>query len=230
VSDSDTALSVIVTLATPPVWYEPDYWNTHEFDSFDGSGSYADKPKVTVAGELHETLGQVIDRAADELGLRLGAAHEKLLHTRVSEWLNRMGFYRPDDDEPFDEHRMYDWPRLLTIARESGVVEEVPWPEVTYRELVASSRLGLVEGDVLRPYISGSMRQGGPQEIAEGVRVTVEAIHHVYAALPDARSPVDDLLRISGLVSVAQGVVGGRRKFKAWRGRRCERRRSRSCS
>ena len=47
-----------MALATPPVWYEPDYWNaSHEFDSFDASGPYADKPKATVTAELHETLG-----------------------------------------------------------------------------------------------------------------------------------------------------------------------------
>ena len=54
-------------------------------------------------------------------------------------------------------------------------------------------------------------------EIAEAVRVTVEAIRHTYAALPDARNPVDDLLRISGLASVANGAVGGVGKFKRWR-------------
>lgn len=40
VSDGRGALIVTVTLATPPVWYEPHYWNTHEFDSFDTSGPY----------------------------------------------------------------------------------------------------------------------------------------------------------------------------------------------
>jgi hypothetical protein len=227
-SGNDNSLSVTVTLATPPVWYEPDYWNTHEFDSFDSSGPYADKPKITVSAKHQETLAEVIDRAADELGLRLGPAHEKYLRSRVSDWLARMGFYRPQDDASFDGPRMYEWPFLLKIARDTGVVEEVAWRDVTYRELIASSTLGLVEGDVLRPYICLSHPQGvGPAEIAEGVRVTLEAIRHAYAALPDTRNPVDDILRISGLATTANALSGGVAKLKR---RRADKKRLKSAT
>lgn len=214
-TDDDT-LTVTVTLATPPVWYEPDFWNTHEFDSFDSAGPYANKPKVTVTTRYGETLAEVIDRAADGLGLQLGPAHEKYLRDRVSQWLARMGFYRPEDDGGFEVQRMYGWPYLLPIAKESGQVEKLPWRDVTYRQLLASSSLGLIEGDVLRPYISGSMPQGGAHEVVETAKVTADAIRHAYALLPQTQSAVDNAMRFAFLA----GTV---KTFHSWRKKRAER-------
>ena len=215
-ADDDT-LTVTVTLATPPVWYEPDYWNTHEFDSFDPAGPYANKPKISVTTRYVETLAEVIDRAADGLGLQLGPAHEKYLIDRVSQWLARMGFYRPEDDGAFEMQLMDGWPYLLPIAKETGQVEKIPWGEVTYRQLLVSSSLGLIEGDVLRPYISGSMPQGNAHEVVEAAKVTADAIRHAYALLPQTQSAVDNAMRFAFLAAIVK-------TFNSWRKKRAERR------
>lgn len=206
----DGRLIVTVTLATPPVWYEPDYWNTHEFDTFDPVAPYASKPQVTLTSRYDETLGEVIDRASVCLGLALGPAHEKYLTDRVSKWLSRIGFYRPEDDKAFDVHRMYGWPDLLPIARVTGKVETIPWQEATYRELIVSSNLGLIEGDVLRPYISGSMPQGSAHEAVEAAKLTVDAVRHAYALLPQAESVVGGAMQLAFL-------AGSVKNFRAWR-------------
>lgn len=211
------ALVVTVTLATPPVWYEPDYWSTHAFDSFDPTGPYAVKPKFTVEARYDETLAEVIDRATEGLGLCLGPAHERYLIDRVSQWLVRLGFYRPEDESAFDEQRMYGWPYLLPIAKEGGLVERIPWREATYRELVVSSSLGLIEGDVLRPYVSGSMPQGSAHEATEAARLTADAIRQAYALLPQARRTVDDVIRLAF-------VAGAVKALRSWRQRRFQRR------
>jgi hypothetical protein len=106
----------------------------------------------------------------------------------------------------------------LPIAKETGQVEEIPWGEATYRELLASSSLGLIEGDVLlRPYITGSMPQGSGHEVVEAAKVTSDAIRHAYALLPQTQSAVDNAIRLAFLAGAAKNV-------NLWRKKRADRR------
>ena len=116
-------------------------------------------------------------------------------------------------------------------------VEQVPGPEVTYRELLVTAELGLIEGDVTRPYVHPVAPQGDVDQIIEAARLTAEAIRAAYEALPPigdaaervirfirassppAKEAVDDAVRVAFVLGVLDRP---RRRFRARsnRGRR----------
>ncbi len=207
---------VTVTLGSSLGFYEPEFWNTHRYDSVDANGPYADKPKVVLSASYDHTLGEVIDRAADAFDVRPGPDQEKFLIERVSQSMARMGFYLPEDEEGLDSSRVFRWPYLLDIAKETGEVTRVPWHEVTYRELLASAELGLIEGDPSRPYIWG-WRPQGSTEVVEAAKVTIEAIRIAYSHLPQAQDAVDNAMRlafVAGSIKAAKDWHTKRRKRK----------------
>jgi hypothetical protein len=65
-------------------------------------------------------------------------------------------------------------------------VEQVPGLRITFRELLVSSSLGLLEGDVTRPYVHPVIPQGDPGTLIVVGKLTAHAIHAAYGAL-DAR-------------------------------------------
>jgi hypothetical protein len=100
---------------------------------------------------------------------------------------------------------------------------------VTYRELLASSSLGLIEGDVRRPYVDPVIPQGELETSVELVRQTVDALRAAYdgvdenvrgyaehtvrlirASLPDAHrvggEVVDDAVRVAFLVAAYRWI------------------------
>jgi hypothetical protein len=194
------AITIRVALAYSPTWYEPEFWSTHKYDSINSDDPYGAKPYVSFEVELDDTLSSIIDRAGTDLGLLPGPSQQGRDRTHLSECLSRVGFFEQSDDLTFDMQRVYAWPSGLPVALNDGAIEVKPWQEVTLRELLVSSKLGLIEGDVLRPYICPSMRQGiGPEEV-EFARLTSEAVRAAYHALPAARETVDDIVRVTFLV------------------------------
>lgn len=151
---SPPTVSVTVTIVGPPVFYTPEYWKTHTFDSIDVSAPWAVKPKIDLEAALDDRLGDVIDRAADRFGLVPGEEAVDLAgETRASACTGCIGFYTDADATGFGESTISAWPSTLPVADDDGTVSQVPWEHVTYRDLLTSSEAGLIAGDVLRPYL-----------------------------------------------------------------------------
>ncbi len=86
--------------------------------------------------------------------------------------LAQIGFYRSADEDGFDVQASYEWGDHLPVAGLDGTVTYRHFTDTTYEELLASTRLNLIQGDVTRPYICPSLPQGDPAQIVEGLRVT----------------------------------------------------------
>ena len=82
-----------------------------------------------------------------------------------------------------DVQEGYRWPSFLPVAREDGTVERFPALEITYRELLVSSSLHLLDGDVTRPYVHSVIPQGDVSQVVEIARVTAEAVRAAYASV-----------------------------------------------
>ncbi len=171
-----------------PVFWGREFWaeSAHSLDWVKAETPLADKPSVQVEVPVDGTMGEVFAIACDEWGLRAGPDLVKRGGTRESNFV-RFAFVRPEVDavglSPQDGHR---WPSSLPIARQDGTVEKVPGLQITFRELLASSSLGLLEGDVTRPYVHPVIPQGDPGTLIVVGKLTAHAIHAAYGAL-DAR-------------------------------------------
>lgn len=190
-------LSVTVALATAPGWYEPEgFWSTHRYDGVIAEAPYREKPKIELTAGYGETLGEVIDRAGKKLGLAPGPRFDEYDIHRLSQHVAYMGFYRPEDEAGAVPQRFGGWPTLLPVATLDGSVELRPWQEITYRDLLVSSKLGLVEGDVRRPYVHGGRPQGDLHNLVEAGRLTSEIVRATYDTVPKGRDFVDDAMRV----------------------------------
>lgn len=199
-----TAFSVTVTLIGAPVFYLPEYWETHAFDSIDVSAPWVDKPKVDVGASLDDRLGDVIDLAAERFGLLPGEEAIGLRREmRASAYIGYIGFYTDADATGFSEYTIYGWPSTLPVADDEGNVSQVDWEDVTYRDLLVSSALGFIEGDVWRPYLVPFIPQGDVPTITEVARVTADAVRLAREALPTLRDAADDVLRVAGVGALA---------------------------
>jgi hypothetical protein len=108
---------------------------------------------VRLDTSLDVTLGEVIEAACDAWRIEPGSEMEEYGATRRGQF-HRFGFVNVERDaHGGDEQWGYRLPSELPIARESGTVERVPAMEITYRELLASSSLGILTDDVSRPYV-----------------------------------------------------------------------------
>jgi len=171
-----------------PVFFTSTYWaeSAHSWDWVKAEAPLDEKPWAEIKVSLDVTLGEVFAVACDAWGLQMGADDARRGVTREREFF-RFAFVRPDMDAAgVSAGDAYKWPPTLPVAREDGTVEQVPALQVTFRELLASSYLGILEGDVTKPYVHPVRPQGDPALIAAIVKLTVHAIHAAYAAV-DAR-------------------------------------------
>jgi len=178
-------IEVRPVLFCAPVFWGHDYWadSAHSLDWVTAETPLADKPVASMIVPVDVSLGDVFRRACEEWGLRIGEATSAQKAGWASNFV-RFAFVRPDDcSRGLVASEGYRWPATLPIARETGVVEQVPGLEVTLRELLASSALGLIEGDVTRPYVHPVLRQGDPGTLIVVGKLTAHAINHAYAAL-----------------------------------------------
>jgi hypothetical protein len=206
--------TVIVTLAYPPTWYTSEFWNTHEFDFVKADRPYDDKPKTRFVADAEATLGSILDVASEQLGLLPGPELKSRGVTKLSSYQQRMGFYRDVDETTFSMQEVYTWPDDLPVIQMDGTVETRPWREVTLMQALAASSLGLNDGDVLRPYICPSMRQGMPPEVAHLAQLSGDTFRTAYRAMPHVSNAIDDAVRVTFVVGVIHNI---RRR---WRERR----------
>jgi hypothetical protein len=183
-----------------PVFFTPDWWSegTHAWDWVRPETPLVDKPVVELDVSLDVTLGEVIEAACEVWRILPGRGMEKYSATRRDEFF-RFGFVdaRRDADGG-DEQWGYQLPSELQIARETGAIESVPAMEVTYRELLASSSLGVLEDDVTRPYVHPVRPQGDAGLAVEVGRLTVEAIRAAYAYLDQTIGSAPHTIRVVG--------------------------------
>jgi len=221
------------------VFWEREYWSesTHAWDWVKAETPLDAKPWADLKVSLDVTLGEVFDAACDAWGIRAGADLLKHGGTRAGQFV-RFAFVRADPDAAgVDVHEVYNWPSVLPVARASGTVELVPALEITYRELLTSSSLGLLEGDVTRPYVHPVIPQGDSAPAIEAARLTVEAIRTAYGAVDDAvgyaehtirllRASLPEIHRVAD-EGVDEGIrVGAVLAFLGWLRRKVRRRRS----
>ncbi len=181
---SDTIV-VRPTLCWPPIFWMPDYWaeSAREYQWVTPATPLADRPYLEFEVSLDVTLGEVLVAACQAWGMVEGP-HMKKTGAKLADEFCRFGFVRiPDDEGGIDEQVGYKWPSTIRVVRDDGSVENVPAMSVTFRELLASSSLGLVEGDVTRPYVYPVRPQGVTSVISDFSHISPDDVKAVYAGI-----------------------------------------------
>lgn len=149
---------------------------------------YADRLKVDVEATGASLLGDVVDAAAEALGVSLPGA-------QISESITGVVFYEPADDLAFG-HRLEPWPDFICLADADGSpIREAPWNLVTVDELQAAGEIGLIDGHPLRPYFWPVTPQGGePVTVGSALWLLWQIWEHVLSGA-DTTILVKDALR-----------------------------------
>jgi hypothetical protein len=191
-------LRVTAVLFTAPVFFTPDYWSesARAWAWVQPDTPVEEKPVAEFEVSLDVTLGEVFEAACGAWNIEPGP-HLDEYGATLRDQFTRFAFVVEGRDPRViaDEDR-YDWPETLPVARESGDVELVHGLDVTFRELAASSRLGLIEGDVTRPYVDPVIPQGEFGQIPEIVHLTIEAIRAAYVAVDAAVGVAEHTIRL----------------------------------
>jgi hypothetical protein len=192
---SDGLVRVRPVLFCAPVWWTSEFWDesAHATDWVRPETPLDDRPSAVIEVSLDAKLGEVLGVACGAWGLRLGRDNLRRGRTIVERECARFGFVRSDRDvaglTPQDGLR---WPQTLPVAREDGSIQRVSGRDVSLRQLLVSSDLGLITGDVTRPYVHPVRPQGDPALVGAIAQLTAEAVHAAYAAV-DARIGVAEL-------------------------------------
>lgn len=171
-----------------PVFWTPKWWDesTHALDRVRPETSLDHKPWAEIEVSLDVPLGEVLALACDAWGIRPGPDMEKY-SVPLETQFERFAFVRTERDAGgISEQAGYRWPPTIPIAREDGSMEKVHGTEVTFRELLVASDLGLIVGDVRRPYVHPVPPQGDIPSTVDAVRETVEAIRAAYSSVDEA--------------------------------------------
>ena len=180
------------------VFWERGYWSeaTHQWDWVRAETPLDEKPWAEFEVSLDVTLGaKLLGAACDAWGIEAGPIFSITADAREP--------VRPLRIRPAGAGRRwrrcprrYQWPWTLPVAREDGTVTQISAGEITYRELLAASELGLIEGDVRRPYVHPVIPQGGAGALIEAGRLTLEAIRAAYGTVDDSVGYAEHTLRL----------------------------------
>jgi len=229
-SDSRTSgaageLVIRAVLNCAPVFYTADYWSegAHRWDGLEIETPLQDKPWAIVEASLDATLGQVLDAACKAWGFEAGPEQTKWeSHSHYA----RIGFVLPEHEaHGVTPAESYRWSGEFPITREDGTEARLTAHEVTYRELLVSSALGYIEGDVTRPILQPSIPQGSaipwPELIVYGgdvIRATYASLdaffgqaehvlHVVSAAAPTIHRDVDEVIDDGTRIAAVAALV-----------------------
>lgn len=221
-------VSVVIHCST--TWLYPEQWGTHEWDDVDATLPADAKPLRVVHAPLDATLESVLQRAARDFGLAPPPDSPERARAPISP---RIGFVSPGDDHGHDDRTNLDWPTEIPVAQPDGTVVLRTAHQLTYRELVVASALGLVEGDVLSPYLIPRQPQGFAPIEPEAIRLAAEAVRAAYDSLPAATHEAARLLEefralvlprerdvldeVGRDLLLWQGFRAVRRKLRQWR-------------
>ena len=150
-----------------------------------GRRRWADMPKAVVRARLNDSLATVYDHAGVSLGIGPGpeALRSGFGGEGLASMLVHIGFYREADEAGFNVEEHFGWHSVVAVVDENGSTEYRDFREVTVRQVFASAQLGLIAGDVARPYICPSMPQGDLPGLAELAQVSADAAKAAYAGL-----------------------------------------------
>jgi hypothetical protein len=113
---------------------------------------YAQRRRVRLQVDEHESLSSVMECAAETMGLRAGGSVGGPFDARS----NRIAFYKPEDEDGFARRGM---PRvfaneLILVDRNGLAIFGVyDHRAVRFSDLIRASQAGTLEGDPLRPYL-----------------------------------------------------------------------------
>lgn len=213
-------VEVIVAMMAPPFMGVPDMWigNTYEDRTYDEP--YEARAKVTVIAAPEDTLGAVIDQAAELFGIRPGPhLVETFGTTVVSEIVGGILFYEEETDRdgwrtaPGSEPGL--WPAEIWVPSAAGPVLK-PWRTVKMRELIVAADAGALIGDPKRPYLYPGFPQGAliPPELAHAAFEALQALGQsgVHLGQEAASSATEDpwqaVERVGGLQVIYLMVIG----------------------
>jgi hypothetical protein len=193
----DGIIVVRPVLVQAPVFWEPEWWSpsSHALDEVHPEMPLDEKPFAELEISLDVTLQEVFEAACDAWNLKAGPDLKKY-GGELSNEFQRFAFVHPDRDTGgIEQNEVYGWPSRLPIARESGAIESISPLQVTYRELLASSEVGLLDGDVTRPYVDPVRPQGSGQ-LVELAHLAVRAVRDAYAAVDDSVGYAEHTIRL----------------------------------
>jgi hypothetical protein len=209
---------VTAILFADPIPWTSDFWERHPWISLKANHQAipedappSTKPAAVLDVPFDSTLGEVLIAACDAWRIRRGPDHRwpDLPLYDDAYWIA----FANVEDGTDDGHRP-GFVRTLPIALSDGTVGQVTWHEATYRQLIVSQRLGVLEADVTRPYIWLARPQGDVNLVIEAIKVTADAIRAAYAALPAADHAVDEGIRlVRATARPARGVIDDLMRF-----------------
>lgn len=178
----------------------PDYWaeSARKYQWVDPDTALADRPYLEFEASLDVTLGEVLVAACQQWGIVEGA-YMKKVGVELSDEFYRFGFVRvPEDIGGVGEQIGYKWPNTLPVARDDGSVKQLPAMEVMFRELLVSSQLALITGDVTRPYVYPMLPQGVLAPLGDVLHLTAEAVSLARESVDHLVKSTDHVLRSVG--------------------------------
>jgi hypothetical protein len=190
-----TTVTVCPVLVAAPVWWVAEFWSTHAWDWVAPGLPLDEKPAVTLEVGLSVTLGEIVDATSTALDLRPLKVGDYPVRT-LSREIAGVRFVQPGDEDGIRDENIYGWPARFPIATPAGDIHQIPWQEVTMRELLVARELGLVQGDVTRPYIQPNRAQGDPGAVLELVRLALHVIRQAYDLWPYASDAIEHSVRV----------------------------------
>ena len=190
-NDRDDPVWFHPVLYTAPVFWTIDYWSesAKQWDGIKAATPLADRPSVEIQAGLNATLVDILEAAC--YGLEIGPGPEMINHglTPRSEFY-RFAFVEPEEDKyGIDPQSGYAWPSQLPAPDIDGNISLIPAKNVTVRQLMAASQLGLIRGDVTRPYVYPVRPQGSGQVVVEISTIAPEIVRaalHAVAGIENA--------------------------------------------
>lgn len=203
----DQPINCAPVLYFAPVFWREHYWSesARQWADVGPTTPLSNRPFIEMEVGLDTTLGLILETACDELEILPGPDMIEQHSTRRGE-IVRFAFVEAEADrDGVDAQVGYQWPSRLPAPEADGTVNLVDGRDVTMRQLLAASDLGLIRGDVSRPYLFPVVPQGTGQVIVDLGRIAPEVVRasltavrglggnlvHVVRSAPDALNEAD---------------------------------------
>lgn len=185
VDDDDQPIRCTPVLYFAPVFWLERYWSesSRKWTGIGPTTPLANRPFVEMDVGLDTTLGVILETACDELEILPGPDMIQQGSTRRGE-IARFAFVEAEADRNgIDAQVGYQWPSRLPAPAADGRINLIDGRDVTMRQLLAASDLGLLQGDVSCPYLFPVVPQGAGQVIADLGHIAPEVVRASLAAV-----------------------------------------------
>lgn len=177
---NDGTIRICPILNSAPEFISLDYWtqSARAWEGIDAEAPLSEKPWAVLEVSLDVTLGSALDAACAAWGFSAGP--DQTRYSGKSTYAH-VGFVGAGEDEGrISRTQSYEWPFKYSIVREDGTQVMADVHELTYRELLVASALGLIDGDVTRPIIQPSVPQDNAPALAEAARIATGVARATY--------------------------------------------------